>query len=151
MNGIKTTEWCYQNNISFEPFGLDTNVQNGVAERFRQLIIEKAREMRLSANIEHKFWRKIVSLATYLYNWTPQASIDWKSPYEAFHCYVFDNEEVSVPQKPLLHQLKAFRYKAYVLIKLKEDFKYHQKCRKLDAKAHIGFLVSYKLTNIYRI
>ena len=76
MNRIKTTEWCNQNGISFEPCAPDTHAQNGGAERFGQLIMEKARAMRLSANLPHKLWREIVSTATYLYNRTPRASND---------------------------------------------------------------------------
>ena len=107
--------------------------------------------MLLSANLPHKLWRKIVSTATYLYNQTPRTLNDWKSLYEAFHSYVFDKEEVSGPQKPHLHHLRAFGCKMYILIKSKGDPQYRQKRRKLDAKAHIGFLVGYKSTNIYRI
>lgn len=92
-----------------------------------------------------------MSTATYLYNRTPGASNDWMSPYEAFHSYVFDKEEVSDPRKPLLHHLRAYGCKAYVQIKSKGDAQYRHKRRKLDAKAHIGFLVGYESTNIYRI
>ena len=53
MNRIKTTEWCNQNRISFEPFAPDTYGQKGGAERFGQLIREKARAMPLSANLLH--------------------------------------------------------------------------------------------------
>ncbi len=66
MNRIKTTEWCNQNGISFEPCAPDIHAQNGVAERFRKSIVEKARAMHLSANLPHKLRRKIVSTATYL-------------------------------------------------------------------------------------
>ncbi len=52
--------------MSFELFASDTDAQNSGDERFGQLIIEKARAMRLSANLPHKFWREIVSTATYL-------------------------------------------------------------------------------------
>lgn len=77
--------------------------------------------MRLSANLPHKLWREIVSTAIYLYNQTPQALNDWKSCYKAFYSYVFDKEEVSGPQKPFLHHLGAFEYKAYSLINSKGD------------------------------
>ena len=73
------------------------------------------------------------------------------SPYEAFHTYVFEKEEVSGPRKPRLHHLRAYGCKAYVLIKSKSDAQYRHKRRKLDAKAHIGFLVGYESTNIYRV
>ncbi len=107
--------------------------------------------MRLSANLPQKLWREIVSTATYLYNRTSRASNDWKSPYKAFHSYVFDKEEVFGSRKPHLHHLRAFGCKTYVLIKSKGDPQYRQKRRKLDAKAHIGFFVGYESTNINRI
>ncbi len=151
MNRIKTTEWCHQNGIFFEPFVPDTYAQNGSAERFRQLIMKKARVMRLSANPLHKLWKEIVSTATYLYNQTPRASNDRKSPYQAFHSYLFDKKEVSGPRKSLLHHLRVFGCKSYALIKSKKNLRYRQKRSKLDAISHIGFLVDYESTNIYRI
>ncbi len=59
MNRIQKTEWCNQNGISFEPCASDTHHPNGGAERFGQLVMEKARATHLSANITHKLWRKL--------------------------------------------------------------------------------------------
>ena len=73
------------------------------------------------------------------------------SPYKAFHNYVVDKKKVSGPWKLLLHYLRVYGCKAYTLIKSKNDPQYFCKCHKLDAKAHISFFVSYKLTNIYRV
>ncbi len=139
-------EWHF-----FEPFLLNIHAQNRSAERFGQLIIKKVRAMCLSANLPNKLWREIVSTSTYLYTPTQRASNYWKSLYESFHSYVSDKEELSVPQKLLLHHFGAFIYRAYVPIKSKKNPKYRQKSRKLDAKAHISFLVGYESTNIYRI
>ncbi len=151
MNQIETTQWCNQNGISFEPFTPDTYAQNGDAERFGRLIMEKARAICLLVNLPHTLLRKIVSKATYPYNLTPGMSNDCKSLYESFHSYVFDKKEVSNLQKLLLYHLIRFGWKAYILIKSKGDLHYRQKSRKLDAKAYISFLVSYKSTNIHRI
>ena len=107
--------------------------------------------MRLSAKLPHKLWREIIGTASYLYNRTLRASNDWKSPYEAFHTFVFDQKSVSGPRKPQLHHLKAYGCKVYVLIKSKDDADRPSKRQKLDAKVHIGFLVGYESTNIYRI
>lgn len=74
INCIKTKKQCNNFGISFEPYTPDTHVQNGEAERFGWLIMEKARIMRLLANLPHKLWRKIVAGATYLYNRTPQCN-----------------------------------------------------------------------------
>ena len=151
MNQIKIKAWCRSQGITFETCAPDTHAQNGTAERFGRLIIEKARAMRLSANLPHKMWKKIVAAAIYLYNRTPRLSNGWKSPYEAFYTYVFNKEEVSGPRKPSLHHLKAYGCKAYPLIKSKSDSDYRPKKQKLDAKAHIGYLVGYESTNIFRI
>lgn len=107
--------------------------------------------MRLLANLFHQPWREIVFTATYLYNCIPQASNNWKSPYEAFHNYMFDKEKVSSLQKPLLYHIRAYGCKAFVMIKSEKDFQYRRKRRKLDFKTHIDFLVGYKLTTIYKI
>ena len=153
LNRIKTRAWCESESvrISLELCAPDTHAQNGGAERFGRLIMEKARAMRLSANLSHKLWREIMGTAGYLYNQTSKQSNDWKSPYEAFYSFVFEQEGVSGPRKPQLHHLKAYGCKAYVLIKSKSDPNRPGKRRKLNAKAQIGFLVGYKSTNIFRI
>lgn len=51
MNRIKTKAWCNDVRIRFKPCAPDTHVQNGGAERFGRTILEKARAMRLSANL----------------------------------------------------------------------------------------------------
>ena len=82
---------------------------------------------------------------------TPKVTLlhNWKSLYELFHIYVFDQKEVAGPKKPQLHHLRAYRYKTYMLIKSKGNPLYYHKLQKLDSKAHIGFFVGYKSTNIY--
>ena len=115
------------------------------------LIVEKARAMRLSARLPHALWREIIASAVYLYNQTPKYNINWKSPYEAFHEVTMSDEGVTGPRKPTLNHLKAYGCRSYVLIKSAEDPDRPKKRQKLQPKAHIGFLVSYKSTNIYRI
>ena len=107
--------------ISFEPCAPDTHAQNGGTECFGCLIMEKTQVMRLSINLPHKLWRKIIAAATYLYNWTLCALNNWKSLFELFHLYVFDKEEISGPKKPQLHHLKVYGCKTHMLIKSKGD------------------------------
>lgn len=151
MNRVKTQAYLRDVGIAFESCAPDTHAQNGVAERFGRTIMEKARAMRLSANLPHRLWREIMGAATYLYNRTPKASLGWKSPYEAFHTYVWNKEGVVGPRKPLLRHLRAYGCKCFVLIKSRGDPNYRNKLRKLNSKAHIGFLVGYESTNIYRV
>ena len=68
LNRIKMRAWCNSVGITLELCAPDTHAQNGGAERFGRLIMEKARAMRLSANLPHKLWREIIGTANYLYN-----------------------------------------------------------------------------------
>ena len=147
----RTKAWLINRGISFERCAPDTHEQNGTSERLGRLIMEKARAMRFSGRLPHALWRDIVAAATYLYNRTPRYSLQWKSPYEAFHEHVMASQEVNGPRKPILHHLKAYGCKCYVLIKSKGDPDFSGKLQKLQPKAHIGFLVGYESTNIYRI
>ena len=54
LNRIQTRAWCESVGISLELCAPDTHAQNGGAERFGRLIVEKARAMRLSSNLPHK-------------------------------------------------------------------------------------------------
>ena len=107
--------------------------------------------MRLSARLPHTLWREIISLAVYLYNRTPKYNLDWKSPYEAFHEVTMSDEGVTGLRKPTLNHLKAYGCQSYVLIKSAGDPDRPKKRQKLQSKVHIGFLVGYESTNIYRI
>lgn len=111
--------------------------------------MEKTHAKQLFANLLHKLWRKIVVAVIYLYNQIPQMLNHWKSPYKLFYTYVFEKEKIFEPQKLFFYHLKAYSCKTYVLIKLKCNIKYPQKCWKLYAKAYIKYFVSYNLTNIY--
>ena len=62
----KTLNWLRAQGISFEPSVPNTQAQNGIAERSGGVILEKARAMRLSANLPHDLWDEIVNCAVYL-------------------------------------------------------------------------------------
>jgi hypothetical protein len=60
-----------------------------------------------------------------------------------------DNQEISGRRKPQLAHLKAYGCKAYAMTadaKLK-----NKRLQKLNSRAHIGYLVGYDSTNIFRI
>lgn len=76
MNHIQTKIYCHDIRIIFELSTLDTYAQNDRAKRFGRLIMEKARTMRLLANLLYKLRRKINSFAIYLYNPIPEIFLD---------------------------------------------------------------------------
>ncbi|KAF7567722.1 hypothetical protein PtrM4_143130 [Pyrenophora tritici-repentis] len=77
-------KWCTSLSIRLEPSAPDTQAQNGGAERSGGVIKEKARAIRLDANLPWELWPEITRAAVYLYNRTPNYPNKWKSPYEIF-------------------------------------------------------------------
>lgn len=144
LNRKKTREWLRSQGISLEISAPRTQAQNGVAERSGGVIIEKARAMRLSAKLPHNLWNEIVNCAVYLRDRTPRESNGWKSPYEQFYSYT--NRRAT---KPLLAHLRAYGCRAYAMTADAQNK--GKRLNKLDPRAHIGYLVGYDSTNIYRI
>ena len=141
----KTLRWLRTQSITFEPSAPRTQDQNGTAERSGGVVIGKARAMRIGANLPHDLWDEIVNCAVYLRDRTPRESNGWKSPYEKFHTFLANGEV----KKPQLAHLKAYGCRAYAMTSNAQLKK--ERLRKLDPRAHIGYLVGYDSTNIYRI
>ncbi|KID77653.1 polyprotein [Metarhizium guizhouense ARSEF 977] len=100
--------------------------------------MEKARTMRIAAKLPHNLWKDIVEAACYLRNRTPLERNKWHSP---FGC-VFKKQ-------PILSHLKAYGCKAFAMT-AEAQLKFHRK-QKLEPRAHIGYLVGYQSSNIYKI
>ena len=139
-DGEKTLTKAYQEElalregITFETSAPYTPEQNGHAERQGGIIVSKARTMRIAANIPPDMWPEAVSAAGYISNRTPTRRNGWKTPFEMV---------TNTP--PNLAHLKAYGCKAYVRINQLP------KKQKLSERAHIGHLIGYDSSNIFRI
>jgi len=140
----KTLNWLRSKGIKFEPSAPRTQAQNGAAERSGGVIMEKARAMRISANLPHNLWKEIINAAVYLYNRTPKEAQDWKSPYEVFFSAVEGSR-----RRPKLAHLSAYGCRAYAMTENAQEKK--KRKWKLNPRAYIGYLVGYDSTNIFRI
>jgi hypothetical protein len=120
--------------IRVERSAPDTQAQNGAAERAGALIIEKARCMRVQANLPADMWPEVVQTAAYLNNRTPKRRLGWKTPHEAL-----------TGLKPNLAHLHVYGCRAY------PHNKHIPKLDKLRPRAHLGYLIGYESTNIFRI
>ncbi|KAI0568257.1 polyprotein, partial [Pyrenophora tritici-repentis] len=108
--------WLATQGIRVEPSAPDTQAQNGGAERSGGVNKEKARAMRLDANLSWELWPEITRAAVYLYNRTPNYNNHWKTPYEVFFTRVaFSNGIVTSLRKPNLTHLKAYGCKAFAM------------------------------------
>lgn len=104
------------------------------AERPGGQIIVTARAMRIHANLPHSLWPEIVKAAAYILNRLPIAREDWLTPFQ-----------LATGRKPQVQHLKIYGCKAYPLNHKVVD------SAKLEPRAHIGYLVGWDSTNIYRI
>jgi Reverse transcriptase (RNA-dependent DNA polymerase) len=132
--GHKFDDLMTVHGITTERSTPDTPAQNGAAERSGGVIITKARSMRIAASLPSDLWPEIVKTAGYLNNRTPKRQLDWKTPFEAL-----------TKQKPCLSHLHVYGCRAYALDK------HIPRKEKLWPRAHIGYLMGYESTNVYRI
>jgi hypothetical protein len=149
---VKTevSRWCTSQGIKLEPSAPDTQAQNGGAERSGGVIKEKARAMRLDANLPWELWPEITRAAVYLYNRTPNYSNQWASPYERFFTRIAAlNGIVPGLRKPSQAHLKAYGCKAFAMTD--DTHRGKSRLQRLDPKAWVGYLVGYQSTNIYRV
>lgn len=142
--------WLAAQGIVVEPSAPYTQAQNGGAERSGGVNKEKARAMRLDANLSWELWPEVTRAAVYLYNRTPNYTNNWKTPYEIFFTRVaFSNGIVTSLRKPNLAHLKAYGCKAFAMTD--DTHRGKSRLQRLDPKAWIGYLVGYRSSNIYRI
>ena len=149
LNRGRTITWMRDQGITFEPSAPETHDQNGRAERSGGVIMEKSRAMRIGAKLPHNLWVETVNSATYLFNRTPRYSNSWKTPYELFYSYTQGVASQAKPRKPQIAHLKAYGCRAYAMTKDAQVKK--NRLFKLNPRAHIGYLIGYDSTNIFRI
>lgn len=102
-----------------------TPEQNGCAEREMRTIVESARTMIHSKQLDKKFWAEAVSFAVHVLNRTGTSTVEAKSPYELWY-----NKEAKIDH------LRIFGSDVFVHIP-------KQKRQKLDAKAVKCVFVGY--------
>jgi len=150
--GSKYTAWIRKEGIKDEPSPVYIQEPNGRAERSGGVIRAKSLSMQLSAKFPSELWPEIWTAAAYLHNRLPRQSNMWKSPQETFIKWLRANGR-DVPElldKPDLSNLYTYGCRAYPLkesILKNED----RVSRKTSPRTHIGYLIGYEGSNIYRI
>ena len=119
------SEYCAAQGIRMKKTIPWTLQQNGVAKRMNRTLNERARSMRLHAELPKTFWANAVSTIAYLINPRPSVLIEFKLPEE-----VWSSKEVKVSH------LKVFCCASYVHI----DYDARSK---FDAKSKIYFFIDY--------
>lgn len=135
-------EWAQPLGIHVENSAVDTPDQNGAAERAGGVILTKARAMRIGARLPAAAWSELEPMAAHIANRQPCEVLDWKTPYE------YLQEKLGIPEtrrRPAGVHLRVPGCRAYPRDK---DV---PRAAKNAPRAHIGYLVGYDSTNIYRI
>jgi hypothetical protein len=146
----EVARWCAAQSIRLEPSAPDAQAQNGGAERSGGVIKDKARTMRLDANLPWEMWPEIVRAAVYLHNRTPRSLNGWRSPYDVFFTFAAQQAGIiATRRKPNQAHLKAYGCKAFALTN--DTLRGKSRLQRLDPRAWIGYLVGYRSSNIYRI
>lgn len=132
--GIEFDDFISTKGITYEPSAPDTPAQNGHSERKGGVLAMKARAMRIDAGLPTHLWNVIMRTAGYIANRTPMQKHNWKTPFEQ-----------AVGHPPSLNHLHKLGCKAYTLDK------HIPRKEKLQERAHIGHLIGYDSTNIFRV
>jgi len=135
-------DWAAEEGITIERSSPYTPPQNGVAERSGGMIIQKSRCIAIGAQLPEELWPETGKTSGYLLNKSPTKQLEWRTPLEQLH----RDLAIQNPQPNLSH-LKVFGCRAYPVIPSAKI----PKTRKLLPRAHIGYLVGYESTNIFRI
>ena len=122
-------------------------------------MINKALAMRLSAGLPEELWPETALAAAYLYNMSPSYSHGWSSPNEVLDSW-FRNyfrwydpalaTRITVDLRPDWNGIYVYGARAYPMVKEREA-KQTRRAFKVKPRGHIGYLVGYCASNIYRI
>ena len=151
--------WAKEEGITLELSPTYTHESNGGAERAGQEVITKAIKMSLGANLPESLWPETTLAAIYLLNISPSAAHGMRSPHEILYSWFRTYFRWYAPQlvynhladlKPDWSGIYAYGARAYPLMKAREAGK-DKRAFKTSPRGHIGYLVGYVSSNIYRI
>ena len=146
--------------ITLQQTAPHTPDQNGKAEEAGGELSKKSRCLHVSSKLPWELWPEFYTTSGEFLNLTPSRTLGGKTPYEVLQHYLNGlNKHTSPPKpskdkkfkninditKPRHAHLIAYGAKAFALT--------HgiPKAMKVQPRAHIGYLVGYDSTNIYRI
>jgi hypothetical protein len=132
--GRDFAEGCKAVGIKVETTAENTDEQKGLQEAAGKVIMQRTRALRISSGLPKALTNELALAAVQLLNTTPIESLGWKTPHEV----IFDT-------KPSVAHYSPIGCRAYVY---RRDIK---AADKTEPRAHIGYLVGYDSSNIFRV
>lgn len=151
--------WCKELGIQNELTPTSTHEPNGGSERAGKEIVVKAIAMLQGAGLPDSLWAEACQAAAWLYNRSPCHRNALHSPNEVldlwfrqhFRWYAPEiTKALTVDLRPDWNGIYAYGCRAYALNKKREQGIGRREF-KTKPRAHIGYLVGYIASNIYRI
>lgn len=151
--------WAQENGIDLELSPTYTSESNGGAERAGQEVITRSIKMRESSNLPASLWMEVALSAIFLYNMSPLEAKGLHSPNEILLSW-FQNyfrwydplvlKQATIDLRPDWNGIYVYGCRAYPMIKEREAGR-SKRLFKIKPRGHIGYLVGYVASNIYRI
>jgi hypothetical protein len=135
-------EWAEGEGITIERVPPYVKEQNGGAERSGGVVMQKSRAIQIAAHLPDDLWPEPTKTAGYLLNRLPTRRLEWKTPLEK----LYTDLKMLNPQPNIAH-IRVYGCRAYPLIPNEKI----PRTQKLAPRAHIGYLVGYESTNIFRV
>src|SRR6267378_3458891 len=104
--------------------------------------MQKSRAIQIAAHLPDYLWPEPTKTAGYLLNRLPTRRLEWKTPLEK----LYTDLNMLNPQPNIAH-IRVYGCRAYPLIPNEKI----PRTQKLAPRAHIGHLVGYESTNIFRV
>lgn len=156
----KFQHWARTEGIKIETPPPYTKEPVGGGERAGGVLIPRCVAMMSGANLPQELWPEVAQHgAIWLHNMSPSPAHNFRSPNEVLESWFRDyfrwyspeiSKELTVDLRPDFGSTYAYGCRAYPLMKDREAHR-DRRAFKVMPRAHIGYLVGYVATNLYRI
>ncbi|CCE34838.1 uncharacterized protein CPUR_08777 [Claviceps purpurea 20.1] len=107
------------------------------------------------ANLPSELWPESVQAATYLYNISPSQRLAWQTPIQVLETWFRDNAQlpiraITADLRPDWSGVYAYGCRAYPVSRDREADR-NRRWFKTNPRGHIGYLVGYVASNVYRV
>lgn len=134
------TDYLEASGLLVELSAPDTHEQNGAAERSGGVLTLRARKLKHLSSLPETMMPELYLTAAYLLNRSPTRRLEWDSPLGKLQ-----KHRNSMATLPKLAHLRSYGCRAYVLNP------HIDKLDRLEPRTHIGYLIGYESTNIFRV
>src|SRR2546421_2009306 len=150
--GKQYDAWIKRKGIKDEPCPIYTKEPNGGSERAGGVLRPQALAMQLAANLPGDLWPETWPAAAYIHNRSPREQNGWKTPRETLLKWLRANNKdiVDLMDQPDTTNIYTYSCRAYPIrneVLADQD----RTANKTRPRTHIGYLVGYGGSNIYRI